>query len=318
MSEQRVGWAVVCSCLVLGGVAMGQPSGGSAPAAGAAAPSGAAMPAPTPGWNERARAFGGFEWVTRPSRDSAMGFTIPMEVYEIPVVAGQVVKKGQLLIRGRDTEALAALEVQRVRATNRAPIDNAVASLDLAEIRLRDGEEAIRNNALNQAELDERRAQVASSRAQLDNAKAQVAEEQARLVQMDRQLERYRLEAPFDGVVELVAAEVGQTFEQAQPMVRIVSVDPVWIDVPASTEETLAGGLKAGDKAWVLLDVPPDTSRPQGEIIEGKVLDVSRVVDASGSRRVRVEAPNTRQWPAGIRARVRFSPPGEARVAERR
>lgn len=247
-----------------------------------------------------------------------MGFTIPMEVYELPVVGGQVVKKGQLLVRGRDTEALAALEVQRVRAKNRAPIDAAVASLDLAEIRLRDGEQAFKDTAMTQAEVDERRAQVANSKAQLDNAKAQVAEEQARLVQLERQLERYRLEAPFDGVVELVAAEVGQTFEQAQPMVRVVSVDPVWIDVPASTEETLTLGLKAGDKAWVLLDVPHDPSRPRGEVIEGKVLDVSRVVDASGSRRVRVEAPNARQWPAGIRARVRFTAPAtETRVAER-
>lgn len=305
--EARFAWLAVGSWLVLGAAAVAQPPGetGAAPAGAPVPP---AIATPGANWDARARAFGGFEWVTRPSRDAIMGFTVPMEVQEIAVVGGQQVKKGDLLIRGRDGDAKATLEVQRVRANNTSVIANAEAALELAELRFKDGERAFKENALTPAEFDERRVQVKSSTAALNNAKAQVEEEVKRVTQLEEQLARYRLEAPFDGVVEIVACEVGQAVEQAQAVVRVVNVNPMWIDVPAPVEETLALNLKQGDKAWVLLDVPADAAQA---LVEAKVLDVGRVADASGSRRVRVEVPNPRQWPAGTRARVRFSSPPE-------
>ncbi len=306
----------MCSWLALGAMAIAQPgpaaSSESAPGYAGAAPALSPQIVPIPpskDWESKARAFGGFEWVSRPSRDAIMGFTIPMEVQEVRVVGGQRVKRGELLIRGRDAEVVASIEVQRVRSVNDAPVKNAEASLELARIRLRTGQEAFAKDALNQSEIDERVAQVKSSEAAVANAKSDMKEEAARLVQLEKQLERYRLEAPFDGVVEAVACEVGQAFEQAGPVVRVVSIDPVWIDVPTPTDETLIRGLKAGDSAWVLFDAP---GAPESDaVVKGKVLDVSRVVDTSGSRRVRVEAPNPREWPAGVRVRVRFSPPVE-------
>ncbi len=313
--DGRFAWLVVGSWLALGAAAIAQPAPATPPAGGPGgaavvgkiAPSAQALSAAgDTGWDARARAFGGFEWVTRPSRDAIMGFTVPMEVQEIAVVGGQRVKKGDLLIKGRDGEALATLEVQRVRAKNVSVIANAEAALELADLRFRDGERAFKENALTPAEFDERRVQVKSSTAALNNAKAQVDEETKRVKQLEEQLARYRLDAPFDGVVEIVACEVGQAVEQAQAVVRVVNTDPMWIDVPAPTEETLAMNLKQGDKAWVLLDVP---STPERGVLEAKVLDVSRVADASGSRRVRVEVPNPQQWPAGTRARVRFTSP---------
>ncbi|MBY0309038.1 MAG: hypothetical protein K2Q09_09880, partial [Phycisphaerales bacterium] len=78
------------------------------------APPGVAQPL-TAGWNERASAFGDLEWITRPSRDATMSFTSPVEVREILAQPGARVKTGQLLVRARDGDIVAAVEAQRVR-----------------------------------------------------------------------------------------------------------------------------------------------------------------------------------------------------------
>ncbi len=264
-------------------------------------------------WLTRSAAFGGHEWVTRPSRDAVIGFTIPMEIEKIEVVGGQVVKEGQILARGREGEAVASLEVQRVRAANTGPVDNALAALELAQIRLDAAEKAMRQDAFGQSEYEERRVAVVSARAALVNAQAQTQEEIKRIKQLEEQVERYRLRARFDGIVEMIVGDAGTSVDIQQPVVRLVGIDPLWIDVPVPTAETLSANLQLGSPAWVLLDVPePVRSKAAGQ---GRVLYVSPVVDASGARRVRVELPNPNLLPAGTRARVRFSPPASANAS---
>src|SRR5262245_21817332 len=68
------------------------------------------------------REFGGYRAFTRPSRDSTMGFSQPTQVQEILVKGGQVVKKGELIIRGDDGEDQALLKLQRMRAETDLPI----------------------------------------------------------------------------------------------------------------------------------------------------------------------------------------------------
>lgn len=284
--------------------------GGAAGGSLAAGPKPAAPPSAD--WNRRAASFGGHEWVTRPSRDSIMGFAFPIEIDAIPVAGGQLVKKGDVLVRGRDAEVAAALEVQRVRAANDAPVQNATSALQLAELRYNNTKNARDLGGSNQSEFDERRIAWEAAKSALLNAEMQLKEERGRVAQLERQLERYALRAPFDCVVEIVAGELGQAVDIQQPVVRVVAIDPLWIDVPTPTEETLRLGLKEGSPASVLLDVP-DAGGPGAPARAGRVLYVSPVVDAAGTRRVRVEVPNPTLLPAGTRAKVRFD--GESAAA---
>lgn len=255
----------------------------------------------------RATAFGGHGWVTRPNRDVVMAFTFPVEIAEVAVKNGQPVKAGQLLIRARDGDAVASVEVQKVRAANDAPVLNARAGLELAQLRFDAAERARADKAMNPQEFDERRLALTAAQAQLANALSTQQEEQKRVVQMQEQAQRYRLEARFDGVVDLVAAEPGQGVDINQPIVHVVNIDPLWIDVPTPTEETLRLKLAEGSPAWVLMDAPAESGGL--EPIRGSVLSVASVTDSAGTRRVRVELPNPRLLPAGLRAQVRFSQP---------
>jgi multidrug efflux system membrane fusion protein len=260
---------------------------------------------PTADWPTRSARFGGIEWVTRPSRDAIMGFAVPIEIGEVLVKDGQRVKKGEILIKGRDAETLAALEVQRVRADNKSEIEAAQAAVELAQIRYDAIMDAQKRNAASPSDIADRRISLASTKAQLANAQARSKEESARMDQLQRQLERLRLEAPFDGIVDAVAVEVGQAVDVQRPAIRVVSVDPMWIDVPTPTDLTLSMKLKEGSSAWVLLDLPGEPV-----VIASKVLTVSPIADASaGTRRVRVEVPNAQGLPPGTSARVRFEAP---------
>jgi multidrug efflux pump subunit AcrA (membrane-fusion protein) len=261
---------------------------------------------PSETWAPKARAFGGYEWVSRPSRDAIMGFTQPMEVEKVEVVGGQKVTRDQVLVRGREGEVVAALDVQRTKATNKGPVDAAKANEELAQIRFDAAERAIKEVGMSPYEFQERRLALESAKAQRISAESDFRQEQQRVKQAEESVERYRIRARFDGIVELVVAEAGQTIDIQQPVIRIVSVDPLWIDVPVPADDTIRSRVAAGADAAVLLDVPSD--KPQGEVLAGKVLYISPVVDAAGTRRVRVEAANPAQWPAGTRVRVKFAP----------
>lgn len=257
------------------------------------------------GWAERGARFGGTEWVTRPSRDAAMGFTLAQEIQAILIKSGDRVKSGQVLARAREGELLASIEVQRARSKNDTEVQNAAATLELAQSRFEAATRAKQDEALNQAEFDERRVGLVTAKITLDAAKRRLEEEGLRLVQLEKQAERYRVEAPFDGIIDTVAADVGQTATENQPIIRLVNIDSLWVDVPIPTEQTIELGLTSGHPAWALLDLPGDPV-----VLTARVLYVSPVADsASQTRRVRIEAPNPQLLPAGTRARVRFTAP---------
>jgi len=287
----------------LGTAGMAQAAGQSvAPAAAAKAP---AVAKPVDGWAERGARFGGTEWVTRPSRDAAMGFTMAQEIKEILIKSGDRVKAGQVLARAREGELLASIAVQRARSKNDTEVQNAAATLELAQSRFEAATRAKQDEALNQAEFDERRVGLVTAKITLDAAQRRFEEEGLRLVQLEKQAERYRVEAPFDGIIDTVAADVGQTATENQPIIRLVNIDSLWVDVPIPIEQTIELGLTPDHPAWALLDLPGDPV-----VLTARVLYVSPVADsASQTRRVRIEARNPQLLPAGTRARVRFTAP---------
>lgn len=233
-----------------------------------------------------------------------MSFTQSVEIREIPVKPGQRVKAGELLVRARDADIVAAVAAQRVRVTNKGPVASAMAAVDSAQTRYDRIMEADKDKATNRQEVDDRRVQLDAARAQLVNAQSEHMEEEAKLKQMEDTLARYRLEAPFDGIVESIVIDAGSSIEPPNPVLRIVNVDVLWIDLPTPTDVTISKGLKAGAPAWVLLDVPG------GWVAQGEVLYVSPVADAAAAtRRVRVAVANPKAFPPGTRARVRFDKP---------
>jgi RND family efflux transporter MFP subunit len=264
-------------------------------------PLGAAT-ASRPLWEQLVAEFGGTPAATKPSRDAQMSFPFSTEVLEVPVKGGERVKRDQLLIRARDSEVRTALDQQRALAQNEWEIKGAEAQLELAEIRFENLKQA---GTFSKEEFDQRRIEAKTAAVQLEQARFNKEQQRLRLAQLEAQYERYRLVAPFDGIVDEVTVDVGQGVTEQDKVVRVVDIDRLWLDPMPPTALTLELDLKPGSKAWVMLDLP---GKPP--VVEGKVIEVSAVADSvSLTRRVRVEIENPKGWPAGTQAVVRFEKP---------
>ncbi|MEM1330861.1 MAG: efflux RND transporter periplasmic adaptor subunit [Planctomycetota bacterium] len=261
------------------------------------------------GWSDGdsawAQSFGGVQTFTKPSADAIMGFTLPNLVTAVLVAGGDEVKQGDLLVRGDDAEQLSILEQTRIRAESNLAIDRVRKQVELAGIEYQRLKDAFEGGGGSQLEVDRARLAWETSEIDLETAELNQELERTRLDQAEALLEKYRLRAPFDGLVDEVLVDPGDTLDNAQPVVRVVRIDPLWIDVPVPVEQTLELGLTEGAPAWVLIDTPE-----RGAPVSGEILEVSPLADyASRSRRVRVAIENPGMLPPGLRVWVRFSEP---------
>jgi RND family efflux transporter MFP subunit len=239
---------------------------------------------------------------TRPSRDATLSFVTPGLVDEVLVEDGDHVAAGQVLIRLDDQAEQVNLALLKATAEDEIRIQAAQANLDLKTVQL----EKMRKAALDggATELEVREAEVSKQIQELTLANERFQREQdGRKYQSALlQIERMKVVSPIAGVVEGVAVEPGESAEAYQKVIRVVRIDPLWIDVPVSLARAREQ-VTNGQTARVALTRLDGTV----EYAEGKVIKVSSVADAaSDTLAVRVEMPNPRHRPAGEHVRVSF------------
>ncbi|MCC6677128.1 MAG: efflux RND transporter periplasmic adaptor subunit [Phycisphaerales bacterium] len=252
------------------------------------------------------RGFGGDKSVTRPGREAIMGFSTPTTIKEIAVKGGQRVKKGDLLVRGDDGEQVAIWKYTKLQAETDLPVQKALKTKELAELEWTKHQEMQKSGAGSPQEYDRARLTYESAVIDLDTAKLQQEQQVSALERADSLVERFRLRAPFDGVVDIVLYDEGHNVNEQDKVVKVVDVGVLWMDVPVPTQQTVQLGSKVGDPAWVLTEVPGGV-----RILSGKVIEVAPTGDsASRTRRVRVEISNADgSVIAGEPAWVRLSEP---------
>jgi len=178
---------------------------------------------------------------------------------------------------------LAAAESQRTAA--QAELDNARLSFDRADKMLKEG--VVSQEQLDQArtayqvaqskiaslekQIDAQRSavalartnadQVSIRRSQLRGTQKQQAAAAAQRAKAGVRLAYAELHAPIDGVIDVVAARVGEVVTPGQPVVTLINPDDLW--VRANVEETYIDRVRIGDKLTVRL--------PSGEEREGTV-----------------------------------------------
>lgn len=248
----------------------------------------------------------GIKAVTRPSQDAVLGFSFPTSVLEVLVSDGDAVTLGDPLVRADDREAHSAVVLQTIRAQSRLDVQAEEKALELAEVEFKATKTAFEGGGGSTLELDRARLAADTAKLRLEASQQRFQEEQLQLEQLQIRLEKHTVNAPFDGVVESVVVAVGDTVRDSDPVVRVVSVNPLWVDVATPTEQTM--GLKAGDPAWCLVRIGDDL-----RLLNAKIEGISPVADSvTGARRVRVEASNPGGLPAGLTVFVRFVEPGDA------
>ncbi len=241
------------------------------------------------------------EAVTKARYDLRLGFTVGGKVSRILVKPGDRVKKGQLLIELDDDEGKSLVELYQLRASSDLAAQSADAGLRLAKIEEKAIRRAFEKDAAMPIEVERAQLNSIQSKLELLMAYQQGQEAKHQLQQAQSRHDEYMLHAPITGIVDTVTVSEGELVESLKPILRLVMIDPLWVDANVPTRQTL--GLNPGDTAWVRSQLLPKDSAP----IRGKIIHLAEVADAaSDTRLVRIEMSNAEHLPAGSQVIVTF------------
>ncbi|MDX8402293.1 MAG: efflux RND transporter periplasmic adaptor subunit [Mariprofundaceae bacterium] len=169
------------------------------------------------------------------SRFTTLGAELAGRVTDVPVEAGDPVRKGQLLVRIDDRDARAAVE----RAGSRLASLQAQLSAQRKMVnRLRHLRE---EHFVTQARLDEAEARLTSLEKRLAAAKVDLA--QAR-----RQVRRARVLAPFDGRIQHRFVAPGDFIGLGKPLVSLAGQGAAGLHARLPFPETMLGRIRPGLK----------------------------------------------------------------------
>jgi len=242
----------------------------------------------------------GYPAISAPSQSVSMAFTVSGVVAEAPLREGAIVEPGDVLLRLDDEIQQLSVAAQRLAADDESEIKAAQEQAKLAQYDYEDVLDLERKGSTAPREVEQAATELALRQINVTAAKGKREQNQLVLQREEATLAHMTLRSPIHGVVARVEVEVGEAIEGLQPVIHIISVDPLWMDVAIPVQ--LAAYVQPGSSAIVhWRDVSQDVP------FEGVVLWTSPVSDASSSTIVaRLEVDNPDRLPAGLHARVQF------------
>ena len=201
-----------------------------------------------------------------PIRRSTLTARVASKITELPVQVGDVVKKGDLLVRF-DKSALESTLVAR-----KAAGEALNAQLDLAESSLRRTVSLGERGAASEAARLEAEANVLNLRAQIRSKQAEIAD-------AERDLAYTEIRAAFDGVVAERPAEQDRTVGLNTELITIVDLSSMEVDAGVPTSRIPM--VRIGQPVALNIEGFP------GRTFSGEVTRISPTAVA-GSRAVRV------------------------------
>jgi RND family efflux transporter MFP subunit len=185
------------------------------------------------------------------SENISIGTSLSDVVTEVPVVAGQMVKRGEPLFRldVRQLQAdLAARQADLGVAETEVKVDSAL--FDDAKQQLDFAETLSDKRAISSEELAKRKYAAQAAQARLEAARAQVAAAAAQVKSVETHIERSTVCAPIDGQVLQVKIHVGEYAPAgvtATPLVLLGRLKPLYVRVDIDEHE--AWRVNPGAKA---------------------------------------------------------------------
>lgn len=237
--------------------------------------------------------------ITNPSADIILSFVQPGRISNVNFKVGDSVKADQTIVRLDDLVEQIRLAQLEAESLNTTRIEATEASLAQKDVDLKKIERAAARNAATELEVEHARLELTVSELSLELSKFEHQQAVRKFEEAKKAIERMSLKSPIDGTIEEIHVETGESINALDDVVRVVQIDPLWIDVPVNLAK--ASTLKKGETAKVTF---PD---PNNITIEGKIIYVAAVADAaSGTLKVRVEVPNKSRRPAGEHVYVVF------------
>lgn len=288
LAMHGLGWKVarwvVGVAVVAGGMGWGGGVGWSGVAAGQVGGGGSAVVA------------AGYDAHTEPCKRSKLNFAAPGVLIEVLVKEGERVTQGQPLARLDDRADRRLFESLEMEGKSTLKIEAAEADLKQKKIELERKKKSFEGGGAAQTEVDEAEINVTIRALQVQIEELGRKQKELEAARQLVKVEQMTVTAPFDGTIEKIDLQLGETPDQQKPAIMVVKNDVLYVGVSLPTGVALK--LKSGDE----LDV---RYKDLGTTVKGKVIFLSPFADAaSETRLVRLEVPNGQGLPAGLAVSV--------------
>ena len=241
----------------------------------------------------------GIRAVTNPSADITLSYVQPGRIAKVYFKEGEWVKAGQVLVQQDDAVEQIQLAQLEAASEDTTQIQASEASLAQKRVDLIKLEKAAANNAATELEVEYAKLNVTMAELSLKLAEFEHEQAKRKYNEVKAQIEKMSLKSPINGRIENIHVETGESINSLADVVRVVRIDPLWIDVPVPLVKATA--LSHGKTARVRFPVPNMVS------IEGRIIYIAAVADAASSTlRVRIEVPNKSNRPAGEHVEIIF------------
>ena len=224
----------------------------------------------------------GIAAITNPSGDRTLSFVQPGRIAKVHFKEGDTVKTGAVLVQQDDAVEQARLAQLEAESQNTINIKAGEASLAQKQVDLKKLEKAASLNAATGLEVEHAKLDVTIAELSLEVAVFEHEQAQRKYDEAKLQIDNMSLKSPIDGSIEKIDVETGESINVLESVVRVVQIDPLWIDVPVPLAEMT--NLRCGNTAQVEFTNPGKMS------VKGTVAFIGAVADAaSGTLRVRIE-----------------------------
>jgi len=215
----------------------------------------------------------------KPKTEVKISANVSGEIVGLPVVEGQRVSKGDLLVQIEPKQYEAQLR------QSQAGYDAAVASMKLEESGAREAQlvyerqKAMFDKKLTSKEIyDAARTRYESTQAALDAARSRVQQAKAEVDRATESLSYTTIRSPIDGSVTDLRSELGEIVMGSlnyQASVIMVVSDLSEIEVQVEVDETDVDQVALGQSAKIKLDAMPDTN------YAGKITEIGNTAKVS-------------------------------------
>ena len=204
------------------------------------------------------------------------------ELIEIPVAEGQMVKKGDLLVRIKPDFYKAQLEQQEAAlASSRASSVLSRARLTKAEQDFKQSNDLYQKKLISDAEFIAAQTNLNVAKADYESSLAQIRRTEGSVDQSRDQLNKTTIYSPMDGSISSLTSEVGERVVGTNQfagteIMRIANLDAMEVRVRVNENDIV--NVKVGDRTVVSVDAFP------GRKFEGAVAEISSSALSTGGQ----------------------------------
>lgn len=236
--------------------------------------------------------------LTSSARIATLASVIPARIAEFACGEGELVRRGDVLLRLDGAVQEARTEMARAAAESTAEVELAILRWRHAQAEAERLDRLSGESSASSKELVDARHVEALARVELEQARFRHEQARRAWVQEQRTLEQYTILAPFDGYVSAHLKRVGEAVDQLEGILTLVELNPLEITLDCPLD--IAAELADGDEVFVKPVTPLWAGRP------GTVRLVNRVADgASQTVKAKVVVNNDDMaWMVGVKVSV--------------